>query len=406
MYMPCNESGYTNPELMAKFGVVDFDWSNSKGEWSAATPMDCEERLLIQADMVKKVNPQAKVMVYRNLVKALPWFSSVREKMLDPAFADWFLPFDPNLTKYHTPNCSTDASGTKCSKFYHDLGQTPKPNQTQHNNTVRLCRTGVCDCGEGLPCGEYLWNHRNSSLRKWLVDEFVMNNRTGAGNPNIDGFYLDDQWSVANGPTEEKSTCIEDIGLTSSDMAALTDGWAKTNDAANAAVAAGGGLNYHSFQQDSKKCAVPHNDSSCKDPRATCAAFHRRACSNTSSFQTSYTFQEFTRKSHFDPFPLPYPEQDVASFLLVRGPYSWLGYSWMGCNTERDYQSLRPKEVEVDYGVPVDAHCTERGGGGGGERERNGVFVREWSKATVELDCNIWQATIKMKSPADGPGFG
>jgi hypothetical protein len=46
----------------------------------------------------------------------------------------------------------------------------------------------------------------------------------------------------------------------------------------------------------------------------------------------------------------------------------------------------------VDYGVPVDAHCTETGG-------KTGVFVREWSKATVELDCNTWQATIKMKSP-------
>ena len=46
VYMACNESGYTNPELMAKFGIVDFDWSNDKREWSAATPMDCEERLV------------------------------------------------------------------------------------------------------------------------------------------------------------------------------------------------------------------------------------------------------------------------------------------------------------------------------------------------------------------------
>ena len=74
-----------------------------------------------------------------------------------------------------------------------------------------------------------------------------------------------------------------------------------------------------------------------------------------------------------------------------------MGYSWMGCNTGRDYQSLRPKEVELDYGVPVDVHCTETGRG-------SGVFVREWSKATVELDCNTWRATISMKESAPIPG--
>ena len=36
-----------------------------------------------------------------------------------------------------------------------------------------LCADGDCDCGPGLPCGEYLWDHRNQSLRTWLLDEFV-----------------------------------------------------------------------------------------------------------------------------------------------------------------------------------------------------------------------------------------
>ena len=33
--------------------------------------MDCEERLVAQADLVRSVNKEAKVFVYRNLVKAL-----------------------------------------------------------------------------------------------------------------------------------------------------------------------------------------------------------------------------------------------------------------------------------------------------------------------------------------------
>ena len=69
--MPCNQTGFTNASLAAKFGIVDFDWSNAKGAWANQSPMDCEERLVTQAAMVKKINPDSHVFVYRNLVKAL-----------------------------------------------------------------------------------------------------------------------------------------------------------------------------------------------------------------------------------------------------------------------------------------------------------------------------------------------
>lgn len=49
--------------------------------------MDCEERLLKQAEMTKAINPSTNVFVYRNLVKALPWFTSVREKLDDPQYS-------------------------------------------------------------------------------------------------------------------------------------------------------------------------------------------------------------------------------------------------------------------------------------------------------------------------------
>lgn len=73
LFMPCNYSGFLDPSISAKWGVVDFDWSNAKGAWTRQHPMDCEERLVAQADLVRSANPDAKVWVYRNLVKALPW---------------------------------------------------------------------------------------------------------------------------------------------------------------------------------------------------------------------------------------------------------------------------------------------------------------------------------------------
>jgi hypothetical protein len=80
--------------------------------------MDCEELLVEQASATKGANGSAfgwvfmrnkklfiskhwqtaydantRVFVYRNFVKALPWYTSVREKISDPAYAGWFLRF-------------------------------------------------------------------------------------------------------------------------------------------------------------------------------------------------------------------------------------------------------------------------------------------------------------------------
>ena len=46
----------------------------------------------------------------------------------------------------------------------------------------------------GPVLGEYIWDHRNESLREWLVQEHVMGSM-GMGNPNISGFYFDDEWA-------------------------------------------------------------------------------------------------------------------------------------------------------------------------------------------------------------------
>ena len=45
-----------------------------------------------------------------------------------------------------------------------------------------------------MPCGEYLFDHRNGTmLREWLVKEYILGTR-GVGNPNITGVFLDDFW--------------------------------------------------------------------------------------------------------------------------------------------------------------------------------------------------------------------
>jgi len=79
--MPCNMSGWFDADEAARWGLVDFDWSNAKQLWANSKPMDCQERLVTQVKRVKAINPDTKTFVYRNLVKALPWYTSVREKL-------------------------------------------------------------------------------------------------------------------------------------------------------------------------------------------------------------------------------------------------------------------------------------------------------------------------------------
>ena len=69
----------------------------------------------------------------------------------------------------------------------------------------------------------------------------------------------------------------------------------------------------------------------------------------------------------------------TAEFLLTRGPYAILGYSWCGC-TNGEQERPRAAEWDEDFGIPHGA-CREKSAG-------SGVYTRTYSKATVEWDCN------------------
>ena len=85
--------------------------------------------------------------------------------------------------------------------------------------------------------------------------------------------------------------------------------------------------------------------------------------------------------------------RDVATFLLVRGPFAWIGHGWVGCAAPahapaNETQYVRPAALDADYGDPVDATCAETAPG-------SGVFAREWSKASVSVDCNTLEGLIQ-----------
>ena len=84
--------------------------------------------------------------------------------------------------------------------------------------------------------------------------------------------------------------------------------------------------------------------------------------------------------------------QDLASFLLIRGDYAWLGHGWQGCaQPEADAGGGYPfpPQLHADFGTPLGL-CAETGAG-------SGVFQREFTKSSVKVDCNTGMPAIVMK---------
>eukprot|EP00947_MAST-08B_sp_MAST-8B-sp1_P003127 g3127.t1 len=423
---PCNYSDFLEPSFASKFGIVDIDWSNNKDKWANAHPMDSEALMVEQASRLKQHNPQSRPWVYRNLVKALPWFRVVREKLADPAYSGFFLKFRPrNGTNTSSPRCDDNFSPPRCTEFYHDDWQTPRTkgsagwDQDLRNG---VCSPDPCDCGDpSVPAGEYLWDHRNGTmLRDWLMEHYV-GGPTGVDHPAISGMFFDDAWGP-RGPTEERPSSIADMGLSTEDVAEIIAGWKLTMAAAHHRVVQSQAFDWQllncpvypdmagRLQCGGAPVSAPERDT--LDPKPTCTAWMRKHCGAHSPFQRMALMFGVTRASHDNPlFPqnlsLPYLKQDVATFLLVRGPYAWLGYGWQGCASNFNKPGAFPGNswresgyewsselLEADYGEPDPNNNTECHETVPGESE---VFVREWSKATVTLDCKTFSADIKMK---------
>ena len=376
---PCNMSGFLDTAFFSQFGLVDVDWSNAKQLW-VDPPMDCQELLVEQCALLKAANPKLKCFVYRNLVKALPWYTSVRDVINDAAHSGWFLPFVNTTGPFHVPMCDTNWDPPRCSALYHDQEQTP-----EYPHGDGSC-PGPCDCG-GVPCGEYLWNHRNASLRSWFINEYILGS-AGLANPNISGFFLDDGWSnktqpVQNwmpqpngycdcspigGPSEENYHCVDDMGLVQADTTEITEAWAATMGIVRQVIVGAGGWAWQYFASHSTP------------PANRCVTQLREFCSQgvewppySHGVQFAWTLQNGTS-------PLPQPDLDIATFQLLRGPYWWIGYSWVGCAAEYDF----PDALKEGYGIPLNS-CTETSPGAG-------VFTRMWSKANVSVDCNSYSS--------------
>jgi len=398
----CNNTGMHDVSHAVKFGLVVYDWSNAKALWANAHPMDSEELLTKQAEMVLAADPgvpgeQPRVWVYRNTIKALNWYTSVREKLDDPRFSGWFVKFKgyegpASNGTYHVPACDWFGNATdppKCSGFYHDQEQTP--NHAGGGKAYRVDGQCVeqCDCGAVNPCGEYIFDHRNDSFSEWFTSEYMISSETLLHKPTpISLGWLDDSMKLT-GPTEEDTNFIADTGSSADDMVDHVGAYRKNMYNLAQKVVKQGGFWWQLVRGPTPQIAnfggngahghvIPRNITADK-----CMATLRKSwCVPAPVAWEQAQFYEVRPE-----VAISNATQLTAEFLLTRGEYAWLGYGWVGC-TNGDQARPRPSAWDTDYGAP-DGPCAETA--------NSGVFTRSWSKATISWDCNSGVGSIEMK---------
>ena len=461
--MPCNYTGYQVPKTVANWGIVDFDWSNNLAGWSSSTPMNNDERQLVQVKMIKNDPSTAdytRVWIYRNSVYGYPWFTSVRKILDDPDYAPWFIMF-AGTGPWTSPNCDNNYHPPKCTKYFHTQMDTPTPTATfgpeghpigGYGKCYPKDSKSGCDCGT-KPCGFYVFNHSSTAVingqtfREWFLDSYMFNEV--GGSELVDGFYWDDTWYPGGVGDDPYKNMVQDMGLSKADLLQLTASYDATMTALiNRTLASNkfawqlmGGAHVRStvaaecmadlaaycdpdaqVQKEAMYYPLSHGQSRPKHPFTNCSVFgctckgaadyygiaHARfGCADKGAQQwwiheakpcaSAYsccTVDDYSKK------PPPYPgcspsasfEQDLANFLLIRGPYAWLGHGWQGCDQPSADEGGGypfPPQLHTDFGTPLGL-CAET-------KDGSGVFRREWSKATVEMDCNTGTPSIVMK---------
>jgi hypothetical protein len=370
IFMPCNDSGFHDVKEAVRYGIVSYDWSNAKQLWvnNRPAPMNDEELLTKQAEMVMAADTKpnkTRVWVYRNTIKALNWFGSVREKLDDPAFAGWFIKFSGN-GNYSQPACDANYSPPKCSTFWHDQAQSPAHPKGDGN-----CEQ-PCYCGVN-PCGEYIFDHRNSSFAEWFLNGWMISNET-LGHPGITGLLLDDHM-LKTGPTETHGHFLADTGLSSQAMADSVSSYNANVDTLWKTIVAKGGFAWDLFGGGEAFHGVKMKPQQCLSVLA-------RVCSAQNEQNAHAVFYKMSPNNDL---LTSLGEQYTAAFLLTRGKFAWIGFEWAGC---RATYYPRPKSWDVDYGVPL-GNCSALAS--------NGTFVRHFSKATVTWDCHAGKGAITMR---------
>ena len=325
---------YLDAPFYAQWGWVSLDSSVAMGEWISANLSQStnEEALVEQARRIKAINPRTRVTVYRQMEVALGWQASSRRAMYDPTLADWFAQF-------------TDGQGHK-------------------NGTIYNVFCSGCINQTGAYGDQFFWDYRSPGVCDYFLERVAGSVSSGALHPLVDGVFTDDY----GGMGDEQPQAQKAMNLTDAEVQAMRDAttacWTRLNDEV---IMPNNKFIWQSlFYGDKPR---PRNE--------TCAAWMRQWCALDRTYPI---FMEY------DPTPAGLL-QNIAAFLIARGPWWWLGEDWMGAE-----RAVWSDIYNTDVGVPL-TECAETS---------PAVFGRNYSNGYAELDCSgpTWAATLAFGGAA------
>jgi len=179
---------------------------------------------------------------------------------------------------------------------------------------------------------------------------------------------------------------VEDMGLSKQELIDITNAFWSNMAQIFKELLARGKFSWQQFWTGQTTNDIQDIAATCPGPlvnKPSCATDLRNLCKASSQPQSRFMMYAFSPgRCGGDPSVLTDFNQDLANFLLVRGPYAALGHGWLGCSRKYAF----PDALNLDYGVPQEL-CHE---------VSNGVFQRKFSKAVVQMNCNTWTPSIKF----------
>ena len=215
-----------------------------------------------------------------------------------------------------------------------------------------------------------------------VTNETLLHKNPVTGEPQPIGLgWLDDSMTMS-GPTEEDPNYIADTGASTASMTAQVAAYRASMDSLIAKVIPMGGFFWQLMDGGGAKLNTDLNQTV---DAATCLAYLRDVCSPQPSNWKRFQLYNLphggfgaSRQSFTD---------YTAEFLLTRGPYALVGYSWFGC-TDGATVNPRAPEWDEEFGEPT-GPCAETVPG------VSGVFSRNWTSAVVSWDCAATHGSIQ-----------
>lgn len=320
---PGGGSGYWLPPAGQVWGLLSLDWGTASSIWDVGGLMNAtvEATLTTNCRMIKELSPGTRCFIYHNNELALEVLESQRKVMYNPTYASYFLDLANSDTIYDDYSSSAG--------------------------------------------DEYLWDFRNPNSSEYFINSILQ----VLNDPNVDGTYLDDYV----GAFDEHYNAASDTGLDTTQLQApflyckqvaqvvLLDALIANGKYPWTALSHGGS----GGNEDALPSAI--SSSGCQvSMTLSCGAAYQ----NNANVATAITFDGSAAI------------QSIAAFLILRGPYAWLGSGWNGGGVGwSDYFLLQVGEPQ---GVCV--------------QSPSGVFTRQWTYGAVTLDCNTWTASIAASS--------